>query len=176
MLWESKRQIPGGDYVCKLAINAMEQLDLPMPLHLLTDGPATLRDSSLVRFHYYSNVPRAEDLKGILPGICVCSPPLSIAQASIRAGAAGASLLMLEICGTYVLSQQPRPGFVNTRCPIVNKAEPEEAFTKHERVPRYGALACLPENPNSPAESSVQTLLNLPIERGGFGIEGVVGP
>lgn len=180
VLWESKRRIRSDDYVCKLAINAMEQLDLPAPLNLLTNGPGARRNSSLVRFHYYSNAPRPEDIEEVLPGICVCSPPLSIAQASIRAEAAGASLLMLEFCGTYVLSPQSQPGFVNTRRPILQKSALEEAFADRGRMPRYGrrpredAIACLAENSNSPAESRVHALLSLPAEHGGFGIEGIL--
>ncbi len=180
VLWESKRRIRGDDYVCKLAISAMKQLGLPAPLHLLAGGPGARRNSRLVRFHYYSNAPKAEDLEEILPGVCVCSPPLAIAQASIRAEAAGASLLMLEFCGTYALSPQSRSGFVNTRRPIMKKADLEDAFADRERTPRYGrcpredALACLAENSNSPAESSVHALLSLPVEHGGFGIEGIL--
>lgn len=179
-LWESKRRIRGDDYVCKLAISAMEQLGLPAPLHLLADGPGARRNSRLVRFHYYSNAPCPEDLEEVMPGIRICSPPLAIAQASIRAEAAGASLLMLEFCGTYVLSPRSQSGFVNTEGPITSKDALRETFANRRRAPRYGrrpreaALTCLAENSNSPAESSIHALLSLPVEDGGFGIDGIL--
>ena len=180
VLWESKRRIRPDDYVCKLAISAMDQLGLPAPLHQLADDAGGRRNSRLVTFHYYSNAPRADDLEEVLPGIYVCAPALAIAQASVRAEPAGAELLMLEFCGTYALSPRSESGFVNTKAPLLTKSALAEAFEDRDRTPLYGrqlreeALACLAENSNSPAESAVFTMLSLPPNHGGFGIEGIL--
>ncbi|WP_322154419.1 hypothetical protein [Paratractidigestivibacter sp.] len=179
ILVRSMRTIRKHDQHFKRVVEVLDQLDLPAPLHLLSTGPGDRKNSVLAKYHYYAQQPQVGDLIKLDENIYVCAPELALAQASVRAGIAAIDLLILEFCGTYLLSPRSDSGFIGTSAPLLTLAQIEQAFKDKKRVPGYAmqprlqALEVAAENSNSPAESAVHAILSLPVGYGGYGVSGI---
>lgn len=161
------------------ALRAMEDLGLPAPLHLLSEGPRQRKNSSGARYHYHRHDPRPEDLICLSDQLLVCSPALAYCQLATETDAIGLALVALELCGTYVLSPADERGFVSTSRPLVayeellGRVASGEGLPKYARAKASAALDLVQPGSNSPAESKVFAFFSLGRSYGGLSLPGM---
>lgn len=163
----------------KQASELLVALGLPAPLDIVVPNSNLRKTSSIATYHYFNHRVSQEDVEQIADDVLVCKPALAIAQNSVRTPVYEVLLLMLEFCGTYLISPGSEAGFVNIESPLLSVENFREVFGEKGRVPRYGktrrdtALGLLAAGSNSPAESAIYTMLSLPTTLGGYEVPGI---